>query len=682
MSPSPLLQKITAVASATVLGVTFLAGATSAAQAEPAVHDGKTLETAAASCWEIKQNYPNSPSGAYWLAPPNSKSVPGKFYCDQETDGGGWLMIGRGREDWNRSLTGKGDANKIWQSPSGKDAFTTAQLSAEKINELTGKDPNYVNDIRVVRSLNDQGNYTQELRGTISTRNNWIWALPDARAWRSATMTESSGWSAPTTQTNPRTTTKDSKGFDRAYRSFTPIYSGVNGPGYGYAYGIDVKEGSADSHIWLSKGKRTMPFTQMYLRPKLTSPVKPEARKDVPKSLTMPMLWRTSEQTATGVVSEMHSYVQAITQVSDTVFVGGDYKNLVSAKGEVVEQPYLSGYNVNTGDLVRTFMPKFNGQIKAVEALPSGKLVVGGEFTEVNGKPISNLVVLNPATGEVEDLGWKVENRGTSGIAQVRSLDVQGNYLYVGGNFTHTTGATSQYAVYAKNAVRFDLTNNSVDKNWKPVFNGTVSGISAAEDGQSVFAAGYFSELGGKKAFKLASINTTDGAMYKPWEWKQSIVLGGGGWQLDVQDAGNTVWAGGTEHFIHAYDKNNNYARTSSAITKRGGDFQDLHKAGNIMYGACHCGDQVFDGAYTYFGAESQARNSTYGIKLVGAWDITTGKYIPDFAPNLKGASGNGVWESFVDSRGNLWVGGDINQSLGVNGPQKTVGFARFEAQN
>ena len=100
------------------------------------------------------------------------------------------------------------------------------------------------------------------------------------------------------------------------------------------------------------------------------------------------------------------------------------------------------------------------------------------------------------------------------------------------------------------------------------------------------------------------------------------------------------------------------------------------------MYGACHCGDQVFDGAYTYFGAESQARNSTYGIKLVGAWDITTGKYIPDFAPNLKGASGNGVWESFVDSRGNLWVGGDINQSLGVNGPQKTVGFARFEAQN
>ena len=48
----------------------------------------------------------------------------------------------------------------------------------------------------------------------------------------------------------------------------------------------------------------------------------------------------------------------------------------------------------------------------------------------------------------------------------------------------------------------------------------------------------------------------------------------------------------------------------------------------------------------------------------------------------LKGASGYGVWESFVDSRGNLWVGGDINRSLGANGEQRTVGFARFAARD
>ncbi|WP_346846192.1 fibrinogen-like YCDxxxxGGGW domain-containing protein [uncultured Rothia sp.] len=680
MVPSRILKKITSLSAAVALGTTLLTGAT-VAQADSA-HDGKSLETAAASCWEIKQNYPDSPSGAYWLSTPDSKSAPAKFYCDQETDGGGWVMIGRGREDWDRSAKGKGNANSIWQNPTGAAAFATAQLPAATIDELTGKDANYTNNIRIVRSLDEQGQHTQELTGTVSARTSWMWGIPDTRAWKNATFVEDSAWVAPNPENDPQTTRKDNRGLDRAYRSFTPIGSGVNG-GFGYAYGTDVKdETAADSHLWLSKGKRTMPFTQMYLRPQLTSPVTPEKRKDVPKSVTMPMQWRTSEETGTGTRGEMHTYVQAITQVGNTVFVGGDYKNLISAKGETVEQSFLSGYDVDSGELVRTFIPAFNGQVKALEALPSGKLAVGGEFTQVNGQPVSNFVVLDPATGAIEDLGWKIENRGASGIAQVKSLHVQGNYLYVGGHFTHSTSTKNKSTVYAKHAVRFNLETNTVDKNWRPEFNGTVNAINAAEDGQSVFAAGYFSELKKQPAFKLASINSTDGSMYKPWEWEQSIVLARGGWQFDVQDAGNTVWAGGTEHLIAAYDKNNDYARVSSAITKPGGDFQDLYKAGNIMYGACHCGGKVFDGASSYMDAEGQSKDSTYGISQVGAWDITTGKYIPDFSPKLRGESGDGVWESFVDSRGNLWVGGDINQSLGAKGPQKTVGFARFEAQS
>lgn len=35
-----------------------------------------------------------------------------------------------------------------------------------------------------------------------------------------------------------------------------------------------------------------------------------------------------------------------------------------------------------------------------------------------------------------------------------------------------------------------------------------------------------------------------------------------------------------------------------------------------------------------------------------------------------------------MDSKGTLWVGGDIHRSLGVHGTQDTVGFARFEARD
>src|SRR5690242_3479999 len=61
--------------------------------------DGTTAATAAASCWGIKQAHPTSPSGVYWLQTP-ALDRPGQYYCDQATAGGGWVLIGRGRENW------------------------------------------------------------------------------------------------------------------------------------------------------------------------------------------------------------------------------------------------------------------------------------------------------------------------------------------------------------------------------------------------------------------------------------------------------------------------------------------------------------------------------------------------------------------------------------------------------
>ena len=69
----------------------------------------------------------------------------------------------------------------------------------------------------------------------------------------------------------------------------------------------------------------------------------------------------------------------------------------------------------------------------------------------------------------------------------------------------------------------------------------------------------------------------------------------------------------------------------------------------------------------------------TDSIRLVAAFDKDSGKTLPEFAPTLKGKSGHGIWESFVDSNGVLWVGGDLNRSLGENGvQQESVGFVRY----
>ena len=122
-----------AVAASFAMVAASLGPIASGAQAADArYYDGSSSERAAASCWEAKQNNPQAKSGAYWLYTP-AMSAPEQFYCDQETDGGGWVMIGRGRESWTENYYGRGSADQLYKNPTGFDAV---QLSGVTVNAL------------------------------------------------------------------------------------------------------------------------------------------------------------------------------------------------------------------------------------------------------------------------------------------------------------------------------------------------------------------------------------------------------------------------------------------------------------------------------------------------------------------------------------------------------------------
>ena len=718
---------------------------------DSAFYNGTTSERAAASCWEAKQANPEAKSGAYWLYTP-AMSQPTQFYCDQETDGGGWVKIGEGRDGWTENYEGQGDTSQLYSDAApassgltleqGKAlssvpaAKTPIQLSGTTISQLlNGTRPDQLPDgYRFRRALNTSGTKWQEATVDRRQTSEWTWALRSNAIWANATVSnpdEFSSYNENGRRDWPDGTWEDHMLGGQNYGFRTMLFEEMASQDYrmGFRYGANApisQDGSEpamtdaqNSYIYGKdgKGETSFGYTQMFLRPKLTqndlnlgaipdSGTPASARRALPSSRSADWRWRTSTRTFTGETNEMNTYVEAITEVdhgngTSSVFIGGDFEYLESSSGEKVHQSNIAAFDPETGELRRDFKLTVNGQVKAVEALPNNRLAVGGAFTLVNGKKHESFVVVDATTGEIapEWAQVRVEDRILTEPMMVKTIHRQGDYVYIGGTFTHVYESEKAGAAYSRNIARFKLGEPSngvpgivsIDRNWRQVFNGTVNGISASADNSHVYVAGYFTWLNGGLAYRVADI-TQNMQKGSPWVYQHSEIPTGAnvsdlrsetkiwGFQFDVQDAGTGVWVGGTEHLISRYDKAS-LSPTYTAITRDGGDFQDLHLNGNTIYGACHCGDFLYqDSRNKPFPVSGSS--VIHSIKLVAAFDKDSGKMLPEFSPAIKGDHGFGIWESFVDSKGTLWVGGDIHRSLGVHGTQDTVGFARFEARD
>lgn len=718
---------------------------------DSAFYNGTTSERAAASCWEAKQANPEAKSGAYWLYTP-AMSQPTQFYCDQETDGGGWVKIGEGRDGWTENYEGQGDASQLYSDAApassgmtleqGKAlsslpaAKTPIQLSGTTISQLlNGVRPDQLPDgYRFRRALNTSGTKWQEITVDRRQTSEWTWALRSNAIWSNATVTNPEEFSSYNEEgrkywTNGMWQDHILGGQNNGFKTlkFDEMASQDYRMGFRYGANSPISQDGSEpamtdaqnSYIYGKDGKSETSFgyTQMFLRPKLTqndlnlgaisdSGTPASARRALPSSRSADWRWRTSTKTSTGRTGEMNTYVEAITEVdhgngTSSVFIGGDFMYLESSSGEVVHQSNIAAFDPETGELRRDFKLTVNGQVKAVEALPNNRLAIGGFFTLVNGEKHENFVVVDATTGEVapEWAQVRIEDRISTEAMVVKTIHRQGDYVYIGGTFTHVYESENAGVAYSRNIARFKLGEPSngvpgivsVDRNWRQVFNGTVNGISASADNSHVYVAGYFTWLNGGLAYRVADI-TQHLQKGSPWVYQQSEIPAGAnvsdlrnetkiwGFQFDVQDAGTGVWVGGTEHLISRYDKDS-MSPTYTAITRDGGDFQDLHLNGNTIYGACHCGD------FLYQDSRNKQRpvggsSVIHSVKLVAAFDKDSGKMLPEFSPAIKGDNGFGIWESFVDSKGTLWVGGDIHRSLGVHGTQETIGFARFEARD
>ena len=751
----------------------------SIAQADETVYDGHDAAHAAASCYEIKQLNPKATSGAYWLLT-DQMSEPQQFYCDQEYDGGGWVLIGRGRNGWLESYNGRGKASdlltgnapeqagKLVEAEGKKSvqlsegfsasAFSPVQLPSTTVNALLNNDtdgsgirPDDLEDgIRIRRALNVEGTAWQEATVQRLNTERWSWTLRAPAKWGKYTVknldpaysqydfSTEQVTSGPVWNIFPVSTYIHQ---DPERKDFTTL-AFMSNPFIGYAIGFSFGDNSPivskeneyllnDQNSFIYRDRELwapQTYSQMYLRPKLTQqdlkrePIADSGtsgfeRRALHNSYSEPLTWRTSKNAVNPIHTkdEFHTRVQAITQVGNTVFTGGDFEYIETpnpVEGELpqkIDQKYLVGYDVNTTQPVRSFIISLNGQVKSLAPLPDNRLAIGGEFTKVNGRDIQGFVVVDASTGAIDD-SWtvRVEKRG-GGLAQGRALKVVNDKLYIAGSFSHARdGSTS---VSTGNLIRVDIASKSVDSTWTPGVNGLITDVDARGDNSEVFISGYFTALDTDDtghSFSLAALkgsSNPDGKVYlsQNWAWQPSDLTVSipeyarpkiatmnpradgklWGYQHAVLFDGENVWAGGTEHMLSLYRGTDLSYRINSAITRNGGDFQDIYldkSTGKTptLYTSCHCGDFIYHGADKEHAPWNQDYTQVDTIRLVGAYDPLSGDYLPEFDPKIVGQAGQGIWETFVDSRGILWVGGDIAKSLGANGMQNTVGFARY----
>ncbi|RYJ03764.1 MAG: hypothetical protein EON52_17360, partial [Actinomycetales bacterium] len=338
------------------------------------------------------------------------------------------------------------------------------------------------------------------------------------------------------------TTTRDIAA-DSAYRRISTYETADNSWLRGFTFGASgYGTSSASSHVYstVSGGRYGVPFTQVFIRPTLTTaglsyPSIPStgttAQKAVPvaRSGALTTSWGVTG-TGSGGTGELATEVQAFAQIGSVMYVGGNFttvqKGSAATGADKVAQPYLAAFDVTTGDWISSFRPSVNGQVKALAALPDGRLALGGEFTTVGGQAHAGLAVIKPATAQPDPtFDTQVENRVTNGKVSVRALEVSNGMLYVGGAFTHLVRGTS--AVYTRNAGRIALSTQRADTGWNPLLNGTVADLDVSDDGTRAYFSGYFTTAGTISTSRAAAISTAAGAAVVQPLWRPTFSTAG-----------------------------------------------------------------------------------------------------------------------------------------------------------
>ena len=191
--------------------------------------------------------------------------------------------------------------------------------------------------------------------------------------------------------------------------------------------------------------------------------------------------------------------------VGNTVYAGGQFANArpagAAAGTNQTPRGNLLAYNITTGNLVTSFAPSLNAQVKAVAASPDGSRVyVGGYFTSADGQARYRLAAYDTSTGAL------ISSFAPSLDAAVNAITVTNTTVYVGGVFGVANGV-------ARNHLAAFSASTGALLGWAPSADDVVDALQLTPDGTHVVVGGSFQNINGAQALGLGSVDATTGAL-------------------------------------------------------------------------------------------------------------------------------------------------------------------------
>ncbi|NND01705.1 MAG: LamG domain-containing protein [Acidimicrobiia bacterium] len=363
--------------------------------------------------------------------------------------------------------------------------------------------------------------------------------------------------------------------------------------------------------------------------------------------------------------------VMAIEQIGNTIYVGGQFLEVVRKRNEPHhDQRFLAAFDATTGDWIDWWRPQFNGPVFALEASADGsRLYVGGEFTDVDGiGDTAGVVAVDPATGMV-DTSFTAEIEGASSSPSpgvVRTIRATSSWVYIGGSFNFVTGPDLDSRLRVNKTARLS-SNGTPDPTWKPkVLDGAVWGLDVDESRNRVYLAGFFESIDNiEDTANFIAVSDVTGQPYTTFD-RFPILTPTQPHQFEVLVDGDNVWVVGTQHVIHKLNASDlsmdrRWFTGFEAGWHIGGDFQAIGILDDEIYATCHCWGVIRE-LPNWVETLSQAQTIPVDGEIQGiiGFDRTTGEWNTDFVPDIFGQIGG--WAVNGGGDGCLWVGGDLNR--------------------